>query len=142
MSRVIYSDTVATRDQEALRAERGLRIVSSGEEGTGVNVLAGGVYGYTYSPGLVNAPLFAVRRFRSYETHKTASGETFIVGFATPEVAATIDSAHEEATITIMPEPEPTANVLVNIPYSRIQHHRQYAAPNQHGFTMTINPRR
>jgi hypothetical protein len=26
----------------------------------------------------------------------------------------------------------------VKIPYSRISHHRQYAAPNQDGFTVTI----
>src|SRR5919198_4598927 len=41
----------------------------------------GGVYGFTYSPALPNAPLFAERRFRCYETHKLADGEVFIVGF-------------------------------------------------------------
>jgi len=29
---------------------------------------------------------------------------------------------------------------LVTIPYSRIRHHRQYAAPNQDGFTVTVQP--
>lgn len=141
MSRVIYSDTVATKEQEALRIAHAVRIVSNAEEGTGVNALPPGVYGFTYSPGLVNAPLFAVRRFHSYETHKSASGETFIVGFATPETAATIDATSKEATIVIVPEPEPGSDVFVVIPYGRIQHHRQYAAPNQHGFTLTIVPR-
>jgi hypothetical protein len=28
----------------------------------------------------------------------------------------------------------------VTIPYSRIRHHRQYAAPNQDGFTVTVRP--
>ncbi len=141
MSRVIYTDTVATKEQEALRIAHRVRIVSTAEEGTGVNALPAGVYGFTYSPGLVNAPLFAVRRFRSYETHRSESGETFIVGFATPETAATIDATSQEATIVIVPEPEPGSDVFVVIPYSRIQHHRQYAAPNQHGFTLTINPK-
>ena len=48
-------------------------------------------------------------------------------------------SASGEQTIQIRPEPEPNANVLVKIPYSRISHHRQYAAPNQDGFTVTIS---
>lgn len=140
MSRVIYSDTAATGAQEALRVAHRVRIVSAAEEGTGVNALPPGVYGFTYSPGLKNAPLFAVRRFRSYETHKVEDGETFVVAFAAPEVAATLESSSQEATVTVMPEPESGADVLVAIPYTRIQHHRQYAAPNQRGFTLTVNP--
>jgi hypothetical protein len=140
MSRVIYSETAATKDQEALRVANRVRIVSTAEEGTGVNALPVGVFGYTYSPGLPSAPLFAVRRFRSYETHKNDKGETFVVGFATPETAATLEATRQETTITILPEPEPGADVLVTIPYTRMQHHRQYAAPNQRGFTLTIVP--
>ena len=30
--------------------------------------------------------------------------------------------------------------MLVKIPYSRIHTHRQYAAPNQQGFTVTVRP--
>jgi hypothetical protein len=30
------------------------------------------------------------------------------------------------------------AAVLVKIPYARIRHHRQYAAPNQDGFMVTL----
>jgi hypothetical protein len=68
MSRVVYTDLKSTADQEALRMAHQVRLVNSEEEGTGVNGLVGGVYGFTYSPGLVNAPLFAMRRYRSYET--------------------------------------------------------------------------
>ena len=77
MSRVSYANTPSTLDQETLRTTHKVRIVSPEEEGTGVNALPGGVCGFTYSPGLPNAPLFAERRFRSYETHKLASGEIF-----------------------------------------------------------------
>ena len=140
MSRVIYSETAATKDQEALRVANRVRIVSTAEEGTGVNALPLGVYGYTYSPGLVNAPLFAVRRFRSYETHKNEGGETFLIGFATPNDAATLDVTAQEATITILPEPETGSEVLVSVPYPRIHRHRQYCAPNERGFALTILP--
>ena len=138
MSRVSYANTPATLDQEALRTSHGVRIVSPAEEGTGVNALAGGVYGFTYSPGLANAPLFAERRFRSYETHKLANGDVYIIGFADVETAAVVASSGAEQTIQVQPEPDENANVLVKIPYARIRQHRQYAAPNQHGFTVTV----
>jgi hypothetical protein len=140
MSRVVYTDTPATADQESLRTAHLVRLVTSDEEGTGVNALPGGVYGFTYSPGLANAPLFATRRYRSYEIHKLASGDTFVVGFATREAAAALSSSLTDVTIQVQPEPEGTASVLVTIPYSRIRHHRQYAAPNQHGFPVTVQP--
>ena len=87
MSRVTYANTPTTAEQEALRASRGLRVVSAAEEGSGVNVLPGGVFGYTYSPGLLNAPLFAVKRYRNYETQKLADGTVLLVGFADPATA-------------------------------------------------------
>src|SRR5262245_8955519 len=138
MSRVSYANTPSTIDQEALRTTHQVRIVSPAEEGTGVNALPGGVYGFTYSPGLLNAPLFAERRFRSYETHKLSNGDLYIIGFADVETAAAIASSGTEQTIQVQPEPDEQVNVLVKIPYSRIRQHRQYAAPNQHGFTVTV----
>jgi hypothetical protein len=63
MSRVVYANTPSTADQHTLRESGGVRLVTDSEEGAGVNALPDGVYGYTYSPGLPNAPLFATRRF-------------------------------------------------------------------------------
>jgi len=138
MSRVTYANTPSTLDQQTLRTTHDVRSVSSAEEGTGVNALPGGVYGFTYSPALPNAPLFAERRFRSYETHKLASGDIYVIGFTDLETAASLDSGSGARTLVIQPEPEGSANVLVKVPYSRIRQHRQYAAPNQHGFTITV----
>src|SRR5687768_18244690 len=140
MSRVVYETQTDTPDQELLRLAHQVRLVSEAEEGTGVNALPGGVYGFTYSPALENAPLFAVRRYRSYETHKLASGEIFVVGFTTMDAAAQLASATEDMTVVIQPEPDEAAATLVIVPYSRMRHHRQYAAPNQHGFTVTVMP--
>ena len=138
MSRVTYANTPATAAQQALRAAHDVRIVSPAEEGMGVNSLPGGVYGFTYSPALANAPLFAERRFRCYETHKLAGGEIFVVGFTDVESAAALEANSGEQTLVIQPEPDATANVLVKVPYSRMRHNRQHAAPNQHGFTVTV----
>src|SRR6185436_3670925 len=138
MSRVTYANTPSTLDQQALRQAHGVRIVTAAEEGMGVNALPGGVYGFTYSPALPNAPLFAVRRFRSYETHKLASGEVFVIGFTTADAAVRLKPEDEEVTVQIQPEPDGESTVLVAIPYSRVRHHRGYAAPNEHGFTVTV----
>jgi hypothetical protein len=140
MSRVVYTELRSTSDQEALRLTHQVRLVAADEEGSGVNALPGGVYGFTYSPGLPSSPLFAVRRYRSYETHKLPSGDIYIIGFATPDSARALSTATGEMTLQIHPQPEGDHEVLVTIPYSSIRRHRQYAAPNQDGFTVTVLP--
>jgi hypothetical protein len=140
MSRVVYTETKDTADQEALRTAHQVRLVSAQEEGNSVSALPGGVYGFTYSPGLPGAPLFAVRRYRCYETHKLPSGEVFVIGFARSDVARALSTASEEMTLQIHPQPEGAFDTLVTIPYSRIRQHRQYAAPNQDGFTVSVRP--
>ena len=140
MGKVTYTNTPDRVDQAAIRASHGVQLVGEGEEGTGVNALPGGVYGYTYSPGLINAPLFAARRYRSYETHKLASGKVFVIGYADADTAAQLESASADVTVIAHPEPNPDAITIVKIPYSRIRQHSQYAAPNQDGFTVTVAP--
>jgi hypothetical protein len=139
MSRVSYTSFADTAEQEQLRASHGVRPVTGTQEGTGVNQLPGGVYGFTYSPGLPNAPLFAVKRYRSYEIHKLTTGEAFVIAFADADTARQIASTDADMNVRVHPDPADAADVLVEIPYSRIRHHRQYAAPNQEGFTVTIS---
>jgi hypothetical protein len=138
VSRVVYTNTPATADQEALRLAHGVRVVNEHEEGSGVNTLPGGVYGFTYSPGLPNTPLFATRRYRSYEVHKVAAGEVYVIGFVTTDAAQALSSSLTDVTIQVQPEPQGDASMLAKIPYSRIRQHRQYAAPNQQGFAVTV----
>lgn len=138
MSRVVYTDLHSTSDQEALRQTHQVRLVTADEEGNGVNTLPGGVYGFTYSPGLTSSPLFAVRRYRSYEVHKLASGEIYVIGFATADAARALSTATDDLVLQIHPQPEGDHHVLVTIPYSSIRRHRQYAAPNQEGFSVTV----
>ena len=140
MGKVTYTNTPDRVDQAEIRASHGVQLVGDVEEGTGVNALPGGVYGYTYSPGLSNAPLFAQRRYRSYETHKLTSGEVFVIAYADANTAQQIASASADVTVLAHPEPRPDAGVIVKIPYSRIRQYSQYAAPNQDGFTVTVAP--
>ena len=140
MGKVTYTNTPDRVDQVELHASHGVQLVGEVEEGAGVNALPGGVYGYTYSPGLINAPLFAARRYRSYETHKLTSGEVFVIAYADPNTAKQIASASADVTVLAHPEPSSDASAIVKIPYSRIRHHSQYAASNQDGFTVTVAP--
>ena len=138
MSRVQYSTLNDAAGQELLRAEHRVRLVSDAEEGTPVRELSPGVYGFTYSPGLPNAPLFAVRRYRAYEIHKVAAGETFIVAFADRDTASRIESSSGDVVCRVHSDATDAAYVVVKIPYSRIRQHRQYAAPNQDGLAVTL----
>ena len=139
MSRVSYTNIADTAEQEQLRTAHNVRPVMGTEEGTGVNRLPGGVYGFTYSPGLPNAPLFAVRRYRSYEIHKLSTGDAFVIAFADAETARQIASAVSDVNVRVHSDAADAAAVLVKIPYARIRHHRQYAAPNQDGFVVTVS---
>jgi hypothetical protein len=78
--------------------------------------------------------------FRSYEAHKLPSGEVTLIGFASADAARQLTTAPQDVTIQVQPHPEPEQDTLVEIPYSRIRTHKQYAAPNQHGFTVTVSP--
>ena len=139
MSRVVYENTQATAEQEALRARHQLRLVTDAEEGMGVDALPAGVYGFTYAPALPNSPLFSVRRFRSFETHKLANGTVMVVGFASLEAAAAVHG-RQDAEIRIQPEPEAGADVMVTVPYACIRHHRQYSVRTEHGISLKIGP--
>ena len=89
-----------------------------------------------------NAPLFAVRRYRSYETHKLPSGEVFVIGYAQRRGRArSVDAAAGDRRCRFTRSRTTRLRTLVTIPYSRIRQHRQYAAPNQDGFTVTVAPR-
>jgi hypothetical protein len=140
MSRVVYTKTTSTDAQVALRAEHRLRVVTAEEEGTGVDALPDGVYGFTYSPGLAAAPLFAVKRFRNYETHKRFDGETHLLGFVTEAEAERIAANSETVPVEIRPDPTADAATLVALPYGRIKQNRQHAAPNQESFSATVVP--
>ena len=133
MSRVVYTETETTAGQSSLRETHGLRLVTGKEEGTGANALPDGVYGFTYSPGLTNAPLFAIQHWRNYEVHKRFDGETYLLGFTSEEAAVTLDGSTSEVSIELFPQPYEGATTLVAVPCSRLKQNR-HAAPNQESF--------
>ena len=86
MSRVIYANTPSTLDQQTLREAHDVRLVTDGRGRDGRQRAARRrVRLHLLARRCPNAPLFATRRFRSYETHKLADGEVFVIGFADVE---------------------------------------------------------
>jgi hypothetical protein len=140
MSRVTYTNVVDTPEQAGLREAHRVRLVSEQEEGTGLNKLPPSIYGFTYSPGIDEAPVFAKRSFRSYEAHKLANGEVTLVGFTAAESARQLTTSTEDISLQVQPMPEDGQETLVEIPYSRVRRHKGYAAPNQHGFSVIVAP--
>lgn len=140
MSRVVYELAKAAPDQERLRTERKLRIVSDAEEGLGVDALPNGVYGFTYSPALVNSPLYAQRRFRCYETQRLLDGSVHLLGFISEADAAKLRNQTDVVEICLQPEPEDGAEYFVDLEASRIKSHRIVAIRTEHGVTMKVGP--
>ena len=139
MSRVVYTETETTDEQRSLRETHGLRVVTAEEEGTGADALPDGVYGFTYSPGLATAPLFATRRFRNYEMQKRFDGETYLLGFTTDEAAAQLSAGTAQVTVELLPQPQEGSAALVAVPCSRLKQNR-HSAPNQESFTAVVLP--
>lgn len=127
-----------TEAREALRRTNGVRLVEPAEEGTAVDQLPDGVYGFTYSPALA-APLFRTFRYRTFEMHRV-SGESFVVGFLSPAEADRLQTATEAFEITLQHDATEEATVIVGVPYSRIAHHRRFSVLNTPGLTMQVAP--
>jgi hypothetical protein len=140
MSRVTYTNIEDTAEQAGLREAHRVRLVTSEEEGTGLNRLPPSVFGFTYSPGIDEAPIFTKRSFRSYEAHKLADVDVTLIGFTSAESARQLTTSTEDISLQVQPHPEEGQDTLVEIPYSRIRQHKGYAAPNQHGFSVTVSP--
>ena len=123
---------------EQIRKEHGLRELTDDEDGTGVDRLPGGVFGFTYSPCTENFPLFKDRDLRSYEGHKLPDGTVFLLGFLTPAEKETYDGATERVTLHLFPEPKDDADQLVSLPLRRIVSHVEYSQRSGNGLEIVV----
>ena len=127
--------------REALRREHGVRLVTANEQGIAAEQLPDGVYGFTSSPALAS-PLFATRQYRNFEIHRLPNGGTSVVGFLTPADAAALTRASSPApvSITVHPDMEGDATVILSLPYDRIVQHRQYSIRNAAAIALQVGP--
>ncbi|MBI3684738.1 MAG: hypothetical protein HY235_30580 [Acidobacteria bacterium] len=128
-------------DREQLRAERKLRLVNPREEGSGVDFVPGGVYGFTYSPHTEGAPLFAAQGFQIFEIHKLADETVHLIGHMTEEDRAALESAASPVELKLYPEPFGMAQRLVSVPRPRVAQMRPVSREQGNWLPITVLPR-
>ncbi len=124
---------------EDIRALHQVRPLERNEEGRAARDLPAGVYGYAYAPGLDEVPIFAPKKYHSFEVHKAADGAEYLIGFVTPAEARELELLTEGVPIRLFPDPWQSSQYLVSVPVSRMQT-RNRVPPREDGnpFAFTI----
>lgn len=112
---------VETLTAEALRASRSLRALTKEEEGTDVFLLPDGVFGYTYSPGQKEMPIYAKQPYQSFEVHRLKDGSTHLLGFVSADVKTRIDARNGAIEAVLYPAPFTTSTELVSVDVQDLQ---------------------
>ena len=107
-------------ERENVRRRHAVRLIEEGEEGTAIERLPGGVYGFTYAPAENLVPVFRKRGGQSFEIHRLADGEVRIVGFVTAGDAREIAAGNPGAEIRLYPEPYGNAAGITALPLHAI----------------------
>ena len=103
-----------------LRSQRSLRALKSEEEGSPVDALPAGIFGFTYSPNFDETPLFAAKRFRTFEFHKLAGGAVELVGYLIAAEAERVKSGAGDFEVHLYPDPWEDADQLTSLPLARL----------------------
>ncbi len=122
----------------ALREEHGVRPLTEDEEGTGIDQLPEGVYGFTCAIGQWDAPLFRKRIFLSYEMHKLRDGSPVLIGYVSSEDAERMSRREGRVTIHLFPDRQEEATHLVSIPLFRVRRHKQHSERTGHGAELEL----
>jgi hypothetical protein len=141
MAKLTNPESLAADVQQAfetLRSDHELRSVTDEESGTGIDRLATGVYGFTYSPAVENFPLFKERDLRCYEGHKLADGSVFLLGFLTAAEKQTADDASATGKIHLFAEPKDDATELVRIPMTRVKRSVEHSQRGNNGLEIEL----
>jgi hypothetical protein len=116
-------DIIAGPELEKLRADRGLRPLNKDEEGWNLYDLKGGVFGFTYAPGLKEVPVYSKQHYHGFEVHKLKTGEVHLIGFVSPADKAAVSAPTGTVQTAIFPQPWPDkdATELVSVADTRMQ---------------------
>lgn len=128
---------------QALRERHKVRPLRALEEGFGTGQLPGGVFGFTFSPGDAEAPLFRNHLSLAFEIHKLRDGGTVLLAFVSPEAAASVanlDNLRTEQHIHVFPRAAEQATELVGIPTSRVGRFKDYEPERVKGLEIMLVP--
>src|SRR6185436_27843 len=128
--------------REALRTLHQVRPLTTEEEGTGVDRLPRGVWGYTHSPAVENAPLFSRKLFYNFEVHKASDGEVYLIGFLRPDVAVIVETNPAPLDIRLFPVPQDDAVTPVSILASRLVRNKEQSFRDANGIELQLLPTR
>jgi len=139
MSKALHNSLLPER--QALRDGSNLRIVTSKEEGTDIQHLPAGVYGFTGAPAAAEIPLFIKPYFECYEVHKLADGQSAWVGYVTKEELASFQRGSDPVTLDLYPDPYDQAVCLICIPESRVDRRKPPTRDKGNSMHMDIAPK-
>lgn len=105
---------------ETLRSDHSVRALRSEEEGTSLEHLPAGVYGFTYAPDQPTPPLFSKKNYHSFEVHKAGDGTGYLIGYVTSEEARDLETGKSGARVRLFPDAFGEAKSLVRVAISRI----------------------
>lgn len=123
---------------EALRARHIVRPLQPEEEGSALDLLPAGIYGFAYAPGHEAVPLFAKKTYHAFEVHRAADGTQFLLGFVAAQEAADLEAGKEGANIRLFPDPWESAQSLVCVPFARILPPKRMPREDGNPFPFTI----
>ena len=130
----------AEEERVRLRAKHGVRPVTAQEEGYGIHRLPGGVYGFTYSPGVAEAPLFTERKYQCFEVHKLPDETVVLVGYVSDEMARRIETDAGELKLMLQPAPREGEAALIGVPVWRVRRHKEHSYRDGQGLELELGP--
>jgi len=104
-----------TSEIDQIRARHGLRALTDQEEGYPAARLPHGVYGFTYSPGQDETPVFAKRAYHNFEVHKLADGSERLIGFVAPSDVAILEARKSGTAVLLYPDEWKESTHLVSV---------------------------
>lgn len=111
-------------ERQTLRDGSNLRSVTAKEEGTDIQHLPAGIFGFTGAPATAEIPLFIKPYFECFEVHKLADGDTAWVGYVTEQESAGYEEGSEALSLDLYPDPHDQAVCLVRVSASRVERRR------------------
>jgi hypothetical protein len=126
--------------RQKFRGDHKVRLIEKKDEGTGISKVPAGFYGFTYAPGS-ESPLFAQHAVQSFEIHKTAQGELFVLGFLTKGEVADMQSGAKTLDVKLYPDPYQDSTELVCLSFERLSPKaRQPTRDNGNALPIMIYP--
>ena len=113
-------------DRDTARSLHGVRALKVWEEGFDLECLPNGIFGFTYSPGHVDAPVFRCDAEAAFEIHKLPDGRSFLLCYVSEESAAILDTARKDIHLWVFPSKSTEASRLISVPLGRIVRYKDY----------------